>query len=60
VTERLSPATHAAAVALAPLALNIRGFGDIKLRLQGGEPREGALLRQLRTPPPTVLKAAGW
>jgi indolepyruvate ferredoxin oxidoreductase len=60
VTERLSPATHAAAVALASLALNIRGSGHIKLKnYRAVKAREAALLRQLRSPPPTVLMAAG-
>src|SRR5262245_2201411 len=32
VTGHLSPVTHAIAVALASLAFNIRGFGQIKLK----------------------------
>ncbi len=59
VAERLSPATHATAVALASLALDIRGFGHIKLRSYGAvKAREAALLRELRSPPPAALKAA--
>jgi indolepyruvate ferredoxin oxidoreductase len=60
IVQRLSPATHATAVALAALPLEIRGFGHIKernYRLAKG--REAALLAELRNPsPPTVLKAA--
>ena len=59
VVERLSPATHATAVALASLALDIRGFGHIKLRnYKAVKAREAVLLRELRSPPPAALKAA--
>ncbi len=59
VVERLSPATHATAVALTSLALDIRGFGHIKLRnYRTVKAREAALLRELRSPPPAALKAA--
>lgn len=60
VVERLSPANHHTAVALASLPLEIRGFGHIKernYRLAKG--REATLLAELRSPPsPTLLKAA--
>jgi indolepyruvate ferredoxin oxidoreductase len=59
VAERLSPATHATAVALASLALDVRGFGHIKLRnYRTAKAREAALMRELRSPPPAALKAA--
>jgi indolepyruvate ferredoxin oxidoreductase len=60
LTERLSPATHATAVALASLPLEIRGFGHIKQRNYDlAKGREAALLAELRNPsPPTLLKAA--
>jgi indolepyruvate ferredoxin oxidoreductase len=60
IAERLSPATHKTVVALASLALDIRGFGHIKERnYQAAKAREKALLAELRNPsPPTVLKAA--
>jgi len=60
VAERLSPANHAAAVALAGLPLDIRGFGPVKERnYKMAKGREAALLAELRSPsPPTALKAA--
>jgi indolepyruvate ferredoxin oxidoreductase len=59
VTERLSPATHATAVALASLPLDVRGFGHVKLRnYKAVKAREAALVRELRSPPPAALKAA--
>jgi indolepyruvate ferredoxin oxidoreductase len=60
IGERLTPATHATAVALASLALDVKGFGHIKLRnYKQAKEREAALLAELRNPsPPTVLKAA--
>jgi indolepyruvate ferredoxin oxidoreductase len=59
VIERLSPATHATAVALASLPLDIRGFGHVKLRnYKAVKAREAALVRELRSPPPAALKAA--
>jgi len=60
IADRLTPATHATAVALAGLPLDIRGYGHIKERnykLVKG--REAALLAELRSPsPPAALKAA--
>jgi hypothetical protein len=57
VTERLSRATHAAAVAFASLALNIRGLGHVKLRnYRAVKAREAALLRQLRSPRQSPLR----
>ena len=60
IGQRLTPATHATAVALASLALDVKGFGHIKLRnYKKAKEREAALLAELRNPsPPTVLKAA--
>jgi indolepyruvate ferredoxin oxidoreductase len=60
IAERLSPATHATAVALASLPLEIRGFGHVKERnLKLAKDREAALLAELRNPSPTrALKAA--
>jgi indolepyruvate ferredoxin oxidoreductase len=59
VIERLSPATHATAVALVTLPLDIRGFGHVKLKnYKAVKAREAALLRELRSPPPKALKAA--
>jgi indolepyruvate ferredoxin oxidoreductase len=59
LAERLSPATHGTAVALASLALDIKGFGHIKLRnYQAAKATQAALLEQLRNPKPTVMKAA--
>jgi indolepyruvate ferredoxin oxidoreductase len=60
ITERLSAATHATAVTLASLPLEIRGFGHIKERNYAlAKSREAALLAELRNPsPPTLLKAA--
>jgi indolepyruvate ferredoxin oxidoreductase len=60
IAQRLTPATHATAVALASLALDVKGFGHIKLRnYKQAKTREAALLAELRNPsPPTLLKAA--
>jgi indolepyruvate ferredoxin oxidoreductase len=56
---RLSPATHATAVALATLPLEIKGFGHIKERnYKLAKAREATLLAKLRNPSPTLLKAA--
>jgi indolepyruvate ferredoxin oxidoreductase len=60
IAERLSPANHHTAVALASLPLEIRGFGHIKERnYQLARGREATLLAELRSPSPApVLKAA--
>jgi len=59
IAERLTPASHATAVALASLALDIKGFGHIKERnYKAAKARETALLAELRNPSPTALKAA--
>ena len=60
IAQRLSPATHATAVALASLPLDVKGFGHIKDRnYKIAKQREAVLLAELRNPsPPTVLKAA--
>jgi indolepyruvate ferredoxin oxidoreductase len=59
LAERLSPATHATAVALAGLPMEIKGFGHIKERnYKAAKAREAALLADLRDPSPKALKAA--
>lgn len=60
IIERLTPASHAMAVALAGLPLDVKGFGHIKERnYKTAKAREGALLAELRNPSPTkTLKAA--
>ena len=60
IAERLSPATHHTAVALASLPLEIKGFGHIKERsYKAAKEREAALLADLRNPAvPPVLRAA--
>ncbi len=58
IATRLSPATHATAVALAALPLDIKGFGHVKQRnYRIAKNRETALLAELRNPSP-ALKAA--
>jgi indolepyruvate ferredoxin oxidoreductase len=58
IAARLTPATHATAVALANLALEIKGFGHVKLaNYQRVKAREAALLEELRSGAPK-LKAA--
>jgi indolepyruvate ferredoxin oxidoreductase len=59
IATRLSPATHATAIALATLPLEIKGFGHIKERnYKLAKGREATLLAELRNPSPTLLKAA--
>ncbi len=59
IVERLSLQTHTTAVALAGLALDIKGFGHIKQRNYSTvKTREATLLADLRNPSPTALKAA--
>jgi len=59
IAERLSPATHHTAIALASLPLEIKGFGHIKERnYKAAKDREATLLAELRNPSPTLLKAA--
>ena len=59
IAERLSPATHRTAVALASLALDIKGYGHIKERnYKAAKAKETALLADLRNPSPSALKAA--
>jgi indolepyruvate ferredoxin oxidoreductase len=60
VAQRLTPATHRTAVALAGLPLDIKGFGHVKARNYNAvKLRENTLLGELRAPsPPTALKAA--
>jgi indolepyruvate ferredoxin oxidoreductase len=59
IAERLTPTTHATAVALAGLPLEVRGFGHVKERNQKtAKAREAALVAELRNPSSGVLKAA--
>src|SRR5215475_966691 len=59
IAERLSPATHANAVALASLPLDIKGFGHVQERnYKAAKARESTLLNALRNPSPSALKAA--
>jgi indolepyruvate ferredoxin oxidoreductase len=59
IAARLSPATHKTAVALAALALDVKGFGHVKGRNYSAvKAREAALLAELRNPSPATLKAA--
>jgi indolepyruvate ferredoxin oxidoreductase len=60
IVERLSPATHHTAIALASLPLEIKGFGHVKERnYKAAKDREATLLADLRSPTsPTLLKAA--
>ncbi len=60
IGERLTPASHATAVNLAKLALDIKGFGHVKLRNHElAKEREKTLLAQLRNPSTTpALRAA--
>jgi indolepyruvate ferredoxin oxidoreductase len=60
IAAKLSPATHATAIALAETALDVRGFGHVKrANYERAKAREAALLAELRNPsPPSALKAA--
>jgi indolepyruvate ferredoxin oxidoreductase len=59
IAERLSPATHANAVALASLPLDVKGFGHIKQRnYELAKAHQATLLNALRNPSPSALKAA--
>ena len=60
IVTRLAPANHAAAVELASLPLEIRGFGHIKEQnLSRIKAKQAGLLNRLRTPvsPPTLAAA---
>jgi indolepyruvate ferredoxin oxidoreductase len=55
----LTPANHAAAVALASLPEKIRGFGPVKQRyLAAAKAEEAALREQFRSAAQPLLKAA--
>jgi indolepyruvate ferredoxin oxidoreductase len=59
IAERLTPTTHATAVALAGLPLDVKGFGHVKERnYKTAKAREAALVAELRNPSSGVLKAA--
>ncbi|MGE0629070.1 MAG: indolepyruvate ferredoxin oxidoreductase family protein [Hyphomicrobiaceae bacterium] len=58
IAERLSPETHAIAVALAALPLDVKGFGHVKLAgHQQALERQQALLASLRSPDPVRAAA---
>ncbi len=57
--QRLTPANHGIAIQLAANALDIKGFGHIKLKnYEQAKVREGKLLAQLRSPAPTPVQHA--
>ena len=60
IGDRLTPANHAIALQLAANALEIKGFGHIKLKnYQQAKIREAQLLEKLRNPTPSpALRAA--
>jgi indolepyruvate ferredoxin oxidoreductase len=59
IAQRLSPGTHASAVALTSLPLDVKGFGHIKERTyKVAQARGATLLNDLRNPSPSALKAA--
>ncbi|MBV9349042.1 MAG: indolepyruvate ferredoxin oxidoreductase family protein, partial [Pseudolabrys sp.] len=59
IIERLTPANHATAVALAAIPEKIRGYGHVKARhLAAAKAEEAALLEQFRNGTPALLKAA--
>ncbi|MBV9859415.1 MAG: indolepyruvate ferredoxin oxidoreductase family protein [Alphaproteobacteria bacterium] len=59
IVTALSPANHSAAVELAALPLEIRGFGHIKeANRQRAEAKAPALLARFRAPTPPALAAA--
>ena len=59
VLAHLSPANHAAAVDLAALPLEIRGFGHVKeASLARAKAKEAMLLTRFRSPPPPHALAA--
>jgi indolepyruvate ferredoxin oxidoreductase len=60
IAERLTPANHRIAVQLAGLALDVKGFGHVKLaNYEAAKAREAKLLAELRNPmPQPALRAA--
>ncbi len=59
IANRLSPQTHAVALALADLPLEIKGFGHVKAAsIATAKAREAELLAQLRNPSPAPALAA--
>jgi indolepyruvate ferredoxin oxidoreductase len=59
IAAALSPANHAAAVELAALPLEIRGFGHIKEgNRRHAEEKRAGLLERFRSPPREALAAA--
>ena len=59
IERSLSPGNHQAAVELALLPLDIRGFGHVKeANLKRAKAREAELLARFRAPSPPALAAA--
>ena len=59
IERALSPENHEAAVELARLPLEIRGFGHVKeANLERAKAREAELLARFRAPSPPALAAA--
>ncbi len=59
IGERLTPANHGIAIQLAAGALDIKGFGHVKLKnYEQAKTREGKLLAQLRTPAASPVQHA--
>ena len=59
IAQRLSPASHATAVALAALPLEVKGFGHVKLKNAAlVRQRKDALLAELRNPVPATVRQA--
>jgi indolepyruvate ferredoxin oxidoreductase len=58
ILSRLSPATHATAIALARLPEDIKGFGHVKQASYAkAKKREAFLLAELRNPAPVKVAA---
>jgi indolepyruvate ferredoxin oxidoreductase len=59
VSSKLTPAKHGLAIQLAANALDIKGFGHVKLKnYEQAKVREAKLLSQLRAPAPEPVKHA--
>jgi indolepyruvate ferredoxin oxidoreductase len=59
IGQRLTPATHATAAALAAIPDEIKGFGHVKLaNYDAAKKREAGLLAMLRDPKPAPVRIA--
>ena len=59
VSQRLTPATHATAIALASVPDEIKGFGHVKhANYEAAKKREAGLLAMLRDPKPAPVQVA--